>query len=254
MTVPHIEKLSLENWQKLTSEERRQTLQDLENALAEQELRDPCKVEFIKDSQYQYFEDRLTTRGAHLDGTIYINEALVNPEMSYRAIYADGMEVNPNEPYMAVETLFHESRHAFQEHITAQPEQSNDPQWLKDFRNNIDNHGYLTQHDFGHEYYRWQPIEKDANDVSRLRTNELYAVEFKDNARYFEHHLHMNAELNNDIELAEAKLGPNYEEIARDKMVEVYNKNYQAEQVEKGIFNEQLESGEDHEYYFGYSP
>ena len=249
MSVPKIDNLRLEVWQKLSVGDRLQSLQNLENVLAVQEKREACTVEFIKDDQYKSPESRQTMRGTHLHNHIYINEALVNSDKSYKAIYkGELIEVNPNEPYMAVETLFHESRHAYQEHISIK-----DSQKYSDFKMNISKEGYLSKNEFGSLYYRWQPIEKDANEIARQRTNELYTGEFNDNNYYPNHQKQMDSEVNDDIELAKLMLGNDYEAKARQEMISNYNKN-RSEELNKTDELATSESSEDLDYYYGYSP
>jgi len=170
MTIPGIDGLRVENWRNWSVDKRLEELQNLENSVAAQQNRTPCTVSFVPEEAYEYPEDHQALRGYHSSKGIFINEDLVKAD----------------KPYLATETLFHEDQHDYQEHLAQQPETPEDTQELQDFRKNTSD-GYLTDKKDGYPLYRWQPIEKDANEVARQRTDQLYSEEFGDQTQYPEY-------------------------------------------------------------------
>jgi hypothetical protein len=198
VTVPRVENLRHENWQNLSQKRRLAALQDLENGLAVQQNREACKVSIIPDDVYKSPEERQNLRGIHEDKQIMLNEQLLKN----------------NQPYQATETLFHESRHDYQEHVAQHPELAESQQQLQDFQKNT-NEGYLAPEQYGDELYLWQPVEKDARASARTQTEELFASEFGDNQAYPEHQNRIEAEEAFYKQIGEDYLGDNYEDIAR---------------------------------------
>lgn len=211
MTVPRIENLRRENWAGLSPSEKLQALQDLENGLAAQENRNPVKVGFIPDKYYKTEEDHKNLYGLYVpkgvdengveqDERIYINEDLLT---------------NSTTPYAAVETQFHESRHAYQTALTEDPNLATTPQELDDIGKNLHG-GYLDNEKFGYDYYRWQPSEKDANETARAKTDELYMSEFQDmgyqDSDYYDNRGAVEAA---EIKSATENIGEDYIEQAR---------------------------------------
>jgi len=230
MSIPRVDGLRIENWRNLSIQERLGELQNLENALAIQDNRTPCEVKFIPTEAYEKPEDHQSLRGLHEGKDIFINENLVKD----------------NKPYMATETLFHEDRHDYQEHMAKQPESAKDSVELQDFRKNITPEGYLDPKKEGYPLYRWQPIEKDANEVARQCTEELYSKEFGDKTQYPEHRQQMEHELSDDIFRGQVYQGNNYVEQARNKMIERYNESQsksQGDSLDNNKFNQDEPQG-----------
>ena len=211
MPVPKIEALRFENWTKLTQvNDRLQALQDIENGLAAQEKRDPCEVKFFPEDK---IKSGLMGEYVDQDKSIYIN-----PEL-----------VVSNEPYAATETAFHESRHAYQAHIARHPEQAENQEQAKDWQM-TEQGGYLTYQKYGYNKYRWQPEEKDANQVAHQSTDELYGQEFGDTQGYPKYRAEQEQQINDDIFRAQQQYGQDYEKVARDEMVALYQKGQEQTQ------------------------
>lgn len=236
MPLHNIENLQREIWQTLTPNERLDALQQLENTLAQQDGCLPCQVSFISDSDYETAYDRPYVRGLHPpdSNNIYINEALVNPDMQYQVIYGDHNQspVNANEPYMAVETLFHEDRHAHQEYVAQErPDLAVNADKLEEFQKNS-GPAYLDPKTDGSAFYLMQPIEMDAREIARQSTHEFYIGHFGDLENYLQHNEKMAAEEDRNVERATDQLGENYREIARQEVFERYEA-YQAQILAK---------------------
>ncbi|MCS6880461.1 MAG: hypothetical protein RMK84_05125 [Oscillochloridaceae bacterium] len=249
MTVPIVQQLRLENWRNLSASQRLDALQTMQRALALQEGREACRVDVLSRCEGLSPKDRERTYGLyiHENNTIYINDALIDPAQPHRFSYVDGTSVDPNTPYMATETLFHESRHAYQFHVATSPDTIEDAQRVRDWRMSLSG-GYLTVKQFDYPFYRWQPMEADANDVARQRTEELFANQFQDKSFAYEHHRNqMEAEMANDIELgkryvAEPPGAENYRERAREVMINHYN-GMQRYRQQEGQSQEALQTG-----------
>jgi len=223
MTVPRVENLRADKWASLTPEERLEALQELENKLAQQRGEQPCLVETIPEEDRDLEDGEIRTRGQYIPsnggpGTIQIDPGLVSSD----------------QPYQAVETLFHEDRHAYQAYAVQHPEIHDNPEEVEDWRQNL-NGGYIES---DYAYYRWQPVEADANQIARKRTDELYSGEFQDSEKYPDYRAEKEQEISDDIEYAKTSIGENYQEEARQAMIKKYQNN--------------LEQQESEDYYYGY--
>lgn len=243
--MPYISGLRADIWKQSSPDERIAALSELENFLAEQEGRQP--------SQVISADLPSSTRGEHYfqDSTEYIalNQSLVN---------------DSEEPYQATETLFHESRHSYQHHVVENPELAEDQAQLESWQLS-ENGGYIQPNEINHSFYRWQPVELDANEVARSRTDELYQETFQDTEQYPDYKAQKEQEVADEIEYAKTDLGENYIEEARQAMME----NYQRQQDRSNEFSSQetseitqgsptddeeasLSEGEDYDYGYGY--
>lgn len=206
--MPMIAGLRAEQWRNLSAYERLRALQDLENAMAARHKREPATV--------KWFAGQPNERGTYDErtNTIFINEALCNPDARPKAIYSDdGSAVSADKPYMAVETLLHEDRHAYQHYVAKkQPDLAEDTQQLDDFRKNV-GPAYIRYEENSLKY-AYQPTEIDARRVARQEADELYA----DDPDYQTHRSHMVAEEQLTAELADLYLGSDYEETVRQEV------------------------------------
>jgi recombination DNA repair RAD52 pathway protein len=84
------------------------------------------------------------------------------------------------------------------------------------------NNGYIQPDDYDYSVYRWQPTETDANKTARLKTNDLYQNTFQDDQKYPDYRAEKELEIADDITQAQDKLGDDYEQAARQKMVHKY--------------------------------
>lgn len=208
MTMPMIAGLRAGQWRDLSDTARLGALQDLENALAARDGREPAKV--------TPFAGDPTQRGGydHATNTLYINEALYAPDSGQPAIYADDYSaVSPDEPYLAVETLLHEDRHAYQHYVAEQrPDLAEDTQQLDDFQK--DTGDAYIQPEVDSVKYKVQPTEMDARRAARQEMDELYA----EDPDYQDHRDHMIAEEQKWTRDAYRDLGSDYQETVRQEV------------------------------------
>ena len=139
------------------------------------------------------------------------------------AIQLDPNLVSSEEPYQAVETFFHEDRHAYQAYAVQHPEIHDNPEEVEDWQKTNDG-GYINS-DLNFDYYRWQPVEADANKIARERTDELYVGTFQDSEKYPDYKLEKEQELSDDVERAQINLGENYKEESRQAVIAKYQHN-----------------------------
>lgn len=211
--MPLIPGLKLENW--VTHPEGRlEALQQLERYVAAQDKRDPCEVDVARLDP--------GVRGEH-----YI-------EGSIEHIDLDAGLLDETAPYKAVETLFHESRHSFQNHVVQHPEIAESQQQLQDCQ--MSKNGGYIQPEQAQVFsdYRFQPTEVDAREVARARTDALYQDTFGDKTAYPAYQAQKEQEIANDIEVAKRDYGldpelpktvalPLIEANARDAMISQYH-------------------------------
>lgn len=204
MAVPVIQALRQENWRNLSLDGRVQALQNLENGLAAQEGRRPCRVVPMKSDAYD---------GVHKDGQISVNERLLGAD----------------EPYLATDTLFHEARHAYQEHVASErPDLAESPEQLEDFQKN-GGLGYLGPKQYP-VHYPLQPVEMDARKVASERMEELYGGQFGDRDGYLKYRDATQAEEEWYREAGREYLGDDYEQVARQKAFAQYEAGKAQEQ------------------------
>lgn len=256
-----------ENWQTASVSDRIRALQALEDSLATADKRLPCRVRMLSEDKSIPQQEYDRTYGLIDDEikTIFIHDSLIDDSAGHRFLYLDGSSVNPNEPYMAVETLFHEDRHAYQHHIARNPHLSDNLQQIRDFQINGGD-GYLGATDINGrpiddpEYYIAQPVEVDAREQARLKTNELYSSD----SNYEHHHEQMNHTDKYHHEFCANTLGDNYveearrESIARFRVMQVQRQIDAESEVESGkesIYSaeDQGISEQDRDLYYGYS-
>ena len=145
--------LSPENWEKLTPEQRLNTLQGIENKIAKITERPPCKV--VSE------EMNNCTRGYYNDGKIAINSKLLE---------SGGAEAM----LQATKTMVHEGRHAYQFYNLKCNEVEPNQELIAAWRVNIEELGYETgeptwpfgSEEIGFKKYFTQPVEVDARVFS----------------------------------------------------------------------------------------
>jgi hypothetical protein len=179
MFTPNVPKFERKQWLIFSLQSRLEALQEGEKQLAASENRAPCEVRLLPEE--------------------YIPQ---NPEDSYiagqhgfdRSSGKEVIELNPclidnEEPYQAVQTLFHESRHAYQSHAIQDPTTQEDPEKVESWKKNLDRSVYFQPGtgqapSLEDEYYRYQPVEADANQVSQERMDALYRDQLQDEQGY----------------------------------------------------------------------
>lgn len=145
--------LSPENWAKLTPEQRLNTLQGLENKIAQITERPPCKV--ISE------EMNNCIRGYYNGEKIAINSKLLETRA-------------PEAMLQATKTLVHEGRHAYQFYNLEKDEIEPNQELIDAWRVNIEDLGYETgepswpfgSEEIGFKKYYTQPVEVDARVFS----------------------------------------------------------------------------------------
>ena len=137
--IKGIENLKPENWENLDPGERLETLQELENKLAEIQGRPPAPVfaRPLPPGNMGYFDP--TT-----------NSISIGHEMLY----------DPSMRLELIDTIAHEGRHAYQHYAVEHPGFHPDEHEVEYWRMNFEN--YLSSDFFGFEIYRGQPVEVDA--------------------------------------------------------------------------------------------
>lgn len=209
MPLLRIENLRANIWASLTFEERLGALQELENGLAEQEGREPCSIAPIPEDERIVEDEETLLRGRYIPSSDGPGAVQIDPNL-----------ISDDEPYQAVETFFHEDRHAYQAYAAQHPEIHDNPEEVEDWQKTNDG-GYINS-DLNFDYYRWQPVEADANNIARERTDELYSGTFQDGEKYPAYKSEKEQELSDDIERAQMNLGENYQEEARQAMIAKY--------------------------------
>lgn len=208
--IPNIPNLRQENWSGITLLERESTLQALANYLAREEGRPRCSVHAVLMEE--------NTRGSYSHDAAGIGNIKINRDL-----------VNRDQPYQAVETLFHENRHAYQFHITQHPELAESEKQLQDWQMSEEG-GYIQPEELNLSTYRFQPTEADANRAARDRTDELYEDTFQDQGQYPAYKVEKEQQIADAEELAEFELGENYEEEARQAVQSKYQAMIDMEQ------------------------
>jgi hypothetical protein len=232
MSIPIIDSLKAENWLNLTHAERIDALRQMEDSLALQENRPACSVGEIPEDDRQLDDNgQPILRGQHYTDELGDGHIELDPNL-----------IDNDEPYQAVETYFHEARHAYQEHVAIHPEMhTEDPAKVADWEKNLGD-GYMDESYAGFSYYRWQPVEEDSKQIARARTDEVYQDSFQDEGQYPAYQTEKQHEIAGEMALAQTELGENYQEEARQAMLT----KYETEQALKA------ENTSEQDYYQGY--
>lgn len=202
---PSMDDFKTENWEKLTPQERKNSLQYLENKVAAEEGRSPRKIKVdktLKDGECGYYSDGVFNRN-----NIYINEDY---------LYSNA----PSKQYEAMDTVLHEGRHAYQSDcVKGRIEvHKDDEAKLSDWKKNAATEEYNP---FGNDkasysYYRFQPVEDDANNFAKKKMegySDIYSSD-PNYRNYIETTQMKHAEDEFD---AKKRLGKDYKEnIAND--------------------------------------
>jgi len=218
--LPLVPGLQCNAWQNMSNAGRWSTVRNLEKQLAAQENRQAAEVLPMPQEMRQLDGNGQPQHLGAYDGsknTIYIEPTLV----------AD------SQPYQAVETTFHEGRHAYQHHAVANPGFHDNPQQVEDWRVNSEPNVYYSgdpneidpsQQQVDYSLYRWQPVEDDAAKTARERTDELYEGQLENQPGYAEYKANREQEMAWDRQQAEETFGtPEVEEIGRQATYERYD-------------------------------
>ena len=145
-----VEELSPESWEVLDSNERLNTLQNVENQMAEIQERPALEVisQDLPDTVFGgYNGQNICINGNHLEGSQPVDEMF--------------------------DTIVHEGRHAYQDYAIENPGVVNDNSITNAWAENRGN--YLSAELYGQEIYQSQPLENDAWTYAEDIKNGVYA-------------------------------------------------------------------------------
>lgn len=141
----NIAEIQPEVWETLDADERLATLQGIEERMAEIQGRPPTELSSAPLEP--------GTCGGYTRG---------------EGITLSEEHLGSNDVAEIVDTVVHEGRHAYQDHVIQNPDASHNQVLSQSWSENWDN--YLTAEDYGQEVYQGQPIEADAwNYAGRVR-------------------------------------------------------------------------------------
>lgn len=146
-SVESLEKIfgaRFEDWKGLSLDQRVDTLQAIENKIAEIAHRPSCNlnVQNLGEGYYGYFDPQTKE--------ITVNNYYINSE-------------NFNDYKECLDTIIHEGRHAYQDYNMTEREVHPRGTEVDNWRlNNDSSIGYLDAQDWGFELYEYQPMESDA--------------------------------------------------------------------------------------------
>lgn len=148
-----LQSLSSEEWNKLSVQEKLDTLQAVENEVAVREGRAPCKVQ----GQYIQSDSRGTTLGyySRTDRTITIN----TEQLDSRSKYGNDYKVH-------LDTVLHEGRHAYQHQAVRGEIKHENSEELAAWTDNMQPGHYVTFEKNPRGYFS-QPIEQDARSYAK---------------------------------------------------------------------------------------
>lgn len=177
MFIPNVSKLQWQRWLISSITTRLEALQESENQLASLESRQPCTVCLLGEEYVPQDPTQGFVAGEHgFNKETGVEEIRINPKL-----------MEEDEPYLAVETQFHESRHAYQTHAINDPQSQEDPSSLKKWRENKEIYfppGDHKLYSIDDASYRYQPLEVDANNTARDRMQAMYAGQEQDQHQY----------------------------------------------------------------------
>lgn len=158
--VPSMKDFLPETWNTLNREDRLLRLQYAEDMAAQRDGRYPRTISAQKmDGLFGLFDPKIPD-------TIFINEDFLNPD-------ADAEKYNP---YEALLTMYHEGRHSYQ-HGCAFLKEKNEEDALTVELWKINNVKYHKAQGFrGRTFYRFQPIEEDAENFALEKMKNLAPV------------------------------------------------------------------------------
>jgi hypothetical protein len=183
-------------WQKMSPAERIEALQQNVGALT-------ARDQPSRHVSVHSFQPESETLGTYDSGTIRINESLINQDT----------------PYAAMETLYHEYRHSYQDYVANErPDLAESAQQLEDFQKN--QIGYIHPNTVVSMYLA-QPIEADARAYARQAMESTYGIQ---NDPAYE--AHRQARDQDEImgqRLAEITCGSDYAQQAREIAYDIYD-------------------------------
>lgn len=142
--MENLDGLDYGDWKELSFEDRIETLQNLENKVAEIVHRPSCQlnVQNLGEGYYGYFDPNTKE--------ITVNSYYINSDK-----FEDYKET--------LDTIVHEGRHAYQDYNVTEREVHPRGTEVENWRLNNDSKlGYLDAQTWGFELYQYQPMEADA--------------------------------------------------------------------------------------------
>ncbi|MGV8026684.1 MAG: hypothetical protein AB2L18_09025 [Anaerolineaceae bacterium] len=148
-SLAEIDNIKQENWDTLDSDERLNTLQNIESQMSEIQNRPSVQIS-TKDLEnytfggYDNENNVININQNHLEGEMPVDEM--------------------------VDTIIHEGRHAYQDYAINNPGFINDPDIIDQWSENLEN--YLSPREVPLDIYMDQPLESDAwSYASSIRSN-----------------------------------------------------------------------------------
>jgi len=145
------------NWKNQTPQERIEYLQTLATQVADRDGRTNAPYVTHSGTQSSYDHDSRTIA--------------INPNF-----------INHDEPYNAIESMFHESCHAQQKHVIDNPDLAESPEQLKNIQ---DNEVAYIQEKEDPFVYHLQPQEQQARQSARTDMEQMFGDQ--DNTAYAQH-------------------------------------------------------------------
>lgn len=141
-----------DSWRNLNENERIDSLQNIENVMANIQKRPPSEVKVASagPGQFGFFDPQT--------GDISVG--------SYSLQFASAQE--------NADTIVHEGRHAYQQYAIDHPGHHPDRSEVESWRENMKPGNYMSAQEYGQEIYQSQPIEADAWNYSRKIANGVY--------------------------------------------------------------------------------
>jgi hypothetical protein len=159
VSIPWIEDLRAENWYSSSTTTHIDALNKMESALALQERRDPCTVKEIPSDLRELGMDGEPILRGQFDPIE--NEILIDPLLLS----------NNRSPYLAMETYFHEARHAYQHFAIEHPEIHADSEQLADWK--INDKAYFANIGEDYENYLGKNFEKAFGLIKPLDSEKI---------------------------------------------------------------------------------
>lgn len=182
-------------WQKMSPAERIEALQKNVDTLT-------ARDQPSRHVSVHSFQPESETRGTYDSGTIRINESLINQDT----------------PYAAMETMYHEYRHSYQDYVANErPDLAESAQQREDFQKN--QIGYIHPNT-DVTMYLAQPIEADARAYARQAMESTYGIQ--NDPAYEAHRQAYDQEEAMHQSLAELTYGSDYAQQARQIAYDIY--------------------------------
>lgn len=179
MFTPNVPQFERKHWLISSQQTRLEAMQEGERQLAASENRTPCEVRLLPEEYIPQSPEDGYIAGRHG----------FDPDSGKEFIELNPILIDNDEPYQAVHTLFHESRHAYQSHAIQDSTTQEDPEKVASWKKNLDRSVYFqpgTEQapDLEDAYYRYQPVEADANQAAQERMDTLYQDQLQDEQGY----------------------------------------------------------------------